>query len=273
MSQLTSRDGTRLHSRTWSPTAAPRGSILLVHGYGEHIGRYDHVGEALVGAGFQVLGLDLRGHGKSDGRRGFIRRFDDYLDDVAALATAAAASPRPHFLVGHSLGGLVALHYALQHSDQLDGLVLSSPYLRLRFPVPKSKVLIGRLASRILPTLALPTGLRGSDVTRDPEMQRLYDSDPLNNKIATSRWFTEATAAQEALPGLLGALKLPLLVLQGAADAVADPAGTEAAYQVVEAKDKTLHLLEGQAHEIFNEPLADRTRTLGLLTAWLVAHS
>jgi lysophospholipase len=196
MSFFQSRDGTQLHEETWPATGKPTAAVVIIHGYGEHIGRYDETGRALAAAGFSVRGRDLRGHGQSGGVRGFCNRFDEYLDDVDAIVTRARAEGLPVFILAHSFGALVAPHYVLRHPTNVAGLVLTSPFWKLALAVPPLKVLAGKIASTVYPKLALPAGLKGADVARDPEIAAKYDVDPLNNKNATARWFTESSAAR-----------------------------------------------------------------------------
>jgi alpha-beta hydrolase superfamily lysophospholipase len=272
MSTITAPDGTSLHEEVWTPEGAPRGTLALVHGYGEHIGRYDWVARELSRAGWLVHGIDFRGHGRSSGRRGYIERFDDYFGDLGALLERARGGPGPLYLLGHSMGGLVATLFVLRYPDAVAGLVLSSPFFALKLEVPRLKVLAGRWASGIWPTLTMPTGLRGSDVARDPELAALYETDPLNNKNATVRWFTEARAAQEEVLARAGELTLPCLFLQGGADRVADPARTEEIFRRTSARDKTLHLYADHFHEVFNDLPAERARIVADLVAWLNAR-
>lgn len=273
MTFFQSRDGTQLHERVWPAEGKALAMVVIVHGYGEHIGRYDETARALAAAGFSVRGLDLRGHGQSGGARGFCRRFDEYLDDVEGTVTRARAEGLPTFLLGHSFGGLVGAHYALRFPETLAGLVLTSPYWKLAMDVPAAKVLAGKIASRLYPGLSLPSGLRGADVSRDPKIAAAYDADPLNNKNATARWFTEAAAAQDALWARAGELRLPLLLVVGAADKVASAPHSEALFARIGAADKTLRMLSGQYHEVLNEPPADRQKTVAEIVEWLRAHA
>ncbi|HZS39889.1 MAG TPA: alpha/beta hydrolase [Polyangia bacterium] len=272
MTTFAAADGTSLHEMTWTPSGKPRGAVVLLHGYGEHIARYDETARALSAAGWAVRGADLRGHGESAGRRGFVRRFDEYLDDAALLIGRARETAGPLFLLGHSFGGLIATHVALQKKAALDGLILSSPFFRLALAVPAVKIFAGKLFSSLIPTLALPAGLKGADVTRDPELAALYDRDPLNNKNATARWFTETQTAQEQALARASELTLPCLVMHGGGDKVADPRATEELFAGISSKDKTLKIYEGQYHEIFNEPAADRVKTFADVVAWLDAR-
>ena len=273
MSFFQSRDGTQLHEQTWAAQGKPTAAVVIVHGYGEHIGRYDETGRALAAAGFSVRGLDLRGHGHSGRVRGFCNRFDEYLDDVDAIVGRAKNEGLPVFLLGHSFGGLVAPYYALRHPGNLAGLILTSPFWKLALAVPPVKVFAGKLASRIYPKLGLPSGLKGNEVTRDPEIAAIYDRDPLNNKNATARWFTETSAAQEALPTRAAELTLPVLLLVGEADKIAAASQAPVVFERIGSKDKTLRMLAGQYHEVLNEPKPTREHTVAEIVEWLRAHA
>jgi alpha-beta hydrolase superfamily lysophospholipase len=281
MANFAAPDGTSLHEVVWPASGQnAKGTVVLLHGYGEHILRYEHVAKALNAVGFEVRGLDLRGHGQSGGHRGFCLRFSEYLDDLHAfLERARASASGPLFIVAHSFGALVTTEYLLTRKpSNLTGVVLSSPFFKLKLDVPKVKVIAGRMMSRIYPKLGLPSGLKGADVSRDPEIAAAYDRDPLNNKSATARWFTETSAVQDTLLARgsdLSGWKLPTLFLVGAADKIADAQRAEEVFGRLGAPgqiDKTLRMLTGQYHEVFNEPAAEREKTLAELTGWLDAH-
>ncbi|HEX4460204.1 MAG TPA: alpha/beta hydrolase [Polyangia bacterium] len=273
MSFFQSHDGTQLHERAWPTSGEPRAVVVIVHGYGEHIGRYDATARALADAGFTVRGFDLRGHGQSGGVRGHCSKFSEYLEDVDAEVVRARGENLPLFLLGHSFGGLIASQWALAHPEELAGLTLTSPFYGLALAVPAAKVLAGKIASRIYPSLALPSGLKGVDVSRDPEIQKAYDADPLNNKNATARWFTETSAAQVDLEARAPQLTLPVLMIAGGADGIASSKQAKVVFDRFGSRDKTFRLLDGQRHEVLNELPADRAKTLQEIAEWLRAHA
>jgi alpha-beta hydrolase superfamily lysophospholipase len=273
MSFFQSSDGTQLHERIWPAEGQARASVVLVHGYGEHIGRYDEVGRGLAAAGFNARGYDQRGHGQSGGVRGYCDRFQQFVDDLALVVERAGDGQLPVFILAHSFGALVAPFFALQHPTALAGMVLSSPWWKNAVVVSPAKVLAGKIASRLYGKLALPSGLKGADCTRDPELAALYDRDPLNNKNATARWYTEATAAQQDLVARAPQVTTPVLVMAGEADKLSDATQAPIVFERLGSKDKTLRMLPGQYHEILNEPRPTREQNLAQMVEWLRAHA
>ncbi len=250
-------NGPALYYTTAVPEAAPVAGLGLLHGYADHGARYHHVIGALAEMGIAVVALDMRGHGRAAGRRGYCERFSEYMDDVAELPPLLhrVAKDVPHFLFGHSFGGLVAAQAQLQPNKHAwKGLVLSAPFVRLAMAVPKVKLWAGELASKVLPTLGLPSGLHGADLTHDAERARGYDADPLVFPKATARWFTETKRAQEHLFAHASKIELPLYMAFGDADRVASFEGGRELFQKVGSKDKTFVPYPGLFHEILNEP-------------------
>jgi lysophospholipase len=280
--QLKSADGTSLCADVYPAQshAQPkesdvrRGIVVILHGYCEHKGRYTHVAEHLTAHGYDVLVGDLRGHGESGGARGFVERFGDYLDDVSAFVAAANSefgrtSARKPVLLGHSMGGLVALHYVLANPEVFRALVLSSPFLGLKIDVPGWKRYLGLAASVLYPGLKLPNGLDSKDISHDSAVCERYMSDPLVTHMATARWFTEITSAQLDLRARAGQVRIPTVMLHAGDDRIVDAKASQAVFDRIGASDKNLTFYPGLFHEIFNETAADRERVLTDLTNWL----
>lgn len=268
-------DGQTLNLHDWT-IPQPRLTLGLIHGYGEHAGRYEYAARGLNARGISVVGVDLRGHGRSTGPRGHVDRFNEYHLDAAALIEAARARSggSPVALFGHSMGALVSIDWQLAGGGRdLRALVLSSPFLGIALPVNPLKILLGKVASRAVPRLALPSGLTGADVCRDPELARLYDVDPLNNKLATARWYTEATGTFARVQAGAGTLALPLLLLYGGADRVASADETDRFARSLRAPDRTVERLPGLYHEILNEPKETRDRLIERIAGWLLERA
>jgi alpha-beta hydrolase superfamily lysophospholipase len=265
--------GPTLYYRSATPTGGAKAVIGIIPGYADHGARYTHVMGALAEHGIGSVAIDLRGHGRAGGARGFCERFDEFLSDARELRRLvdARAKGGSAFLFGHSFGGLVAASSALAEPNGLRGLVLSGPFFGLAMDVPKLKVLAGRVASRLYPKLGLPTGLRGRDVTHDPAKAKAYDEDPLVFEKATARWFTEATAAQQRALANAPKLSLPLYVTFGGADPIASFAAGKRFFDAAGSEDKTWDPREGLFHEVLNEP--SWKEIVEAIAAWVLAHA
>lgn len=268
---LRARDGLDLAWQRFRPQA-PRATVAVLHGGGDHSGRYAGLTAALVRAGMEVALLDFRGHGRSGGARWHVRRFDEYLDDLDVFLekVRGEAGGRGVFLVGHSQGGLIAALWGLDPRRPLAGVVLSSPYLRLAFAPPRVKVALGRVVGALWPSLPVPAGLDLAWLTSDPEMQRDTDQDPLYGRKTTPRWFDESTRAQGEALRRAGEFTHPLLVLLGEADPIADPAAGRAFHDAAASRDKRLLTYPAFRHEVFNE--VGRERPIADTVAWISAR-
>lgn len=255
------------------PTGGAKAVLGIIHGYADHGARYRHVMGALAEHGIGSVAIDMRGHGRALGARGFCNRFDEFLDDARELRRLVdeRAKGAPQFLFGHSFGGLVATSSIVESAGAFKGLVLSAPYFGLALEVPAVKVVAGKIASRLLPKLALPSGLEGKDMTHDAERARSYEEDPLVFKNVTARWFTEAVAAQERALLNASKLKLPLYVTFGTADKVASMSAAKRVFAAAGSADKTWDAREGLYHEVLNEPSwKDHVETIA---RWVIAHA
>jgi alpha-beta hydrolase superfamily lysophospholipase len=265
--------GPPLYFHSAMPAGEVKAVVGIIHGYAEHGARYTHVMGALAEHGIGSVAIDLRGHGRAGGARGFCLRFDEYHDDARELTSLveARAKGAPVFLFGHSFGGLVATSFVLRDAKPWRGLVLSGPYFGLALEVPRVKILAGRVASRVYPKLGIPSGLAGKDVTHDPVKAREYDTDPLVFKNATARWFTEASAEQKRVLDNASRLTLPLYVTFGTADPVASMSAAKRVFDAAGSADKTWDPREGLLHEVLNEPSwKDIAESIA---KWILAHS
>lgn len=261
-------DGTTLFQQSWLPKGDPRAELILVHGFCEHSGRYARTAETLCRQGFAVHAMDLRGHGRSEGPRCYVRRFDNYLSDLDALLRQLDSGKRqPRFLFGHSLGGQISLRWCLARQPDLRGLVLSAPALQIRNELfPLLRHLAGAV-SRVAPRLRLVRmGFR--NISRDPAVHADVMADPLvfHGRFPV-RTAAEILRATETTPHDYAALRLPLLILQGTGDRVVTVEGARDLCRRAGSGDRTLNLYEGLYHEVLNEP--EREQVLADLLGWL----
>jgi len=264
-------DGLRLYAQGWQPETEPRGVVCLVHGLGEHSGRYTHLAAFLNRAGYALLAFDLRGHGKSEGQRGYAPSYEVLLDDIANfLAEAAERYPdRPRFLYGHSLGGTLVIEYALCRRPQLAGVIATGPLLRTAFEPPAWKLTLAKIMRSAWPTLALSNELDRQALSRDPEVVRAYNDDPLVHDRLSARLGMDML--QSGLWALEHAAEfpLPLLLMHGGADRLTSAqASREFAAQAGEVC--TLKIWDGFYHEIHNEP--EQAQVFEYLLGWLESN-
>ncbi len=267
--QFSGCEAVAIHTRSWSPRQA-RASVVIAHGLGEHGGRYAHVAQALGALGCAVHALDHRGHGRSGGPRAFVDRWTHIVADLDQFIDRVrqAAPSQPLFLLGHSMGGAIALGSALGRPEPLAGLILSGPAVDLEGAPPLARWL-GKLLSVLAPRLGM-LAVDPSLVSRDPQAVAAYVADPLNfHGKVPARTIGEMVRFAEALPPRLPSLRLPLLALHGGADKLAGPAGSRLVVERAGSTDKTLKAYDGLYHEIFNERAADRERVIGDLCAWV----
>jgi len=266
---LSSADNLRLFWQRYTPPT-PRATVAVLHGGGDHSGRYPALTTALVRAGFQVALVDLRGHGQSDGRRWHVDTFQENLADldvlVAKLSQDGVARDRL-FVVGHSHGGLVASLWGMSRGRHVAGFVLSSPYFRLALRPPFLKVLAAKIAGRFVPWLPVDAGLDLAALTSDEEMQRWTARDPLYCRKTTPRWFEVSLGAQTEALRRAAEFDAPLLVLAGADDRIADPAAARGFHDAAASRDKRHVVYDGFRHEIFNE--VGREQPIGEVVRWL----
>jgi alpha-beta hydrolase superfamily lysophospholipase len=265
---FSANDGLRLFWHSVVP-AAPVAHVALLHGYADHLGRYQELVHPLVSAGYAVHLMDARGHGQSGGKRAHCDSFDEYLADLDVFLGRVneAAKGAPVFFVGHSHGSLIGARYLLDKPSAVRAAVLFSPYFRLKLPVSPVKIWAGKLVGRVFPALPMRNELKWEQLTRDVAIQNATKSDPLYQQIATPRWFTESTAAQETVLRRATEFVTPFILLFGGADPIADPAAGREFFEAATSKDKQMKQYDGLVHELFHEP--ERDLVLRDVLAWL----
>lgn len=250
----TAADGARLALRRQPAAGVRRASLILLHGFGEHSGRYGHVAQWFAERGVAVYALDQRGHGRSPGTRGHIARFAQYLSDVVALRKLVAAeSPGPLLLFGHSFGGLVVLRYLESGSTGVAGAVVSSPFLGVAMKVPAWKTGLARVLADVLPAIRVPTGVNPQHLSHDPDVVRAALSDPLCHVVMTPRAYREIVAAQRHALEERDRITAPLLFGIAGDDRVVSRLDIQR-FAGSLAGDVTVRVYEGLFHEILNEP-------------------
>jgi acylglycerol lipase len=266
-----STDGLELFEQSWFPEA-PRGVVALVHGYAEHSSRYEPVAVHLAGSGYAAHTFDLRGHGRSEGKRCFVRTFDEHLNDLSILLESARRRwpDAPVFLLGHSMGGLIAALFSLDRSSQLSGMILSAPSVMLGSDFSPFKIRTLSFLGRVMPKL--PTArFPSASLSRDPAVVESYRTDALVYQgRAPARTARELVSAIRRAQAEMERIDLPLLVMHGGGDLVADVEGSRQLHARAGSQDKSLKIYDGFYHEIMNEP--ERERVLADVTVWLDAH-
>ncbi len=265
---MKSKDGLDLFTQAWETEASCKAVVCLVHGLGEHSSRYTHVADFLNRAGYTVLAFDLRGHGRSGGKRGHSPSSEAILDDINLLLDEANRRypGKKRFLYGHSMGGLLVLYYALARKPKLAGVISTSPGLRSPVLEQKLKLAFAKTLASVLPTMSLPTGLNSEDISRDPQVVQKYQQDPLVHDQATLAMANSAVAIVPWTLAHAGELNVPLLIMHGAADRITYPSGSQEFASRVKG-DCTLKLWDGLYHETHNEP--EKEMVLAYLVDWL----
>lgn len=270
--QFAAYGGLELYYQSWISHEAPtRGAVLIVHGVGEHSSAYRNVVERLAPAGFALHGFDLRGHGRSPGQRAFINSWDDYRQDLRAFVRFVQSQQpaQPLFLLGHSMGGITVLDYALRYPGGLSGLVAIAPAIG-QIGISPTLMAIARLVSRVRPTFSMKSGLDATAISRDPQVVAAYKADPLVHDVGTARLAAEAERTVAWLQAHAADLRVPLLIQHGQADRIAQPDGSRRFIANMTEPDKELHEYPDAFHQVHND-LGHDAATADLL-AWLERH-
>jgi alpha-beta hydrolase superfamily lysophospholipase len=268
---LAGSDGVKIFYRHYE-AESERARLVIAHGLGEHSGRYANVVAHLLPKGISIWLADHRGHGQSEGRRGHVLNFMQYLTDlqsVIKLTRDGLPGDRKCFLLGHSMGGLIALYYAQRYPELIDGVLASSPALGMVIEVPAAKKILGSVMSYLWPGLTLGNELDAAKISHDQTVVSAYQNDPLVHDRVSTRLFTELMAAMETVTRQVSTLRVPVLMQVAGDDHLVNARTAEQFFEKLQVPDKTLHVYEGLYHEIYNEPQPQREKVLNDLENWL----
>jgi alpha-beta hydrolase superfamily lysophospholipase len=262
-----SRDSLEIYARGWKPEA-PKAVVVLVHGHGEHVNRYNHVADAFTQAGYAMQAFDLRGHGQSAGQRGHTSNYDSLMNDIADfMADAQKRYPGlPVFLYGHSMGGNQVINYALRSPQGLKGVIATGPWLKLAFDPPAAQVIAAKLLNSIASAFSMASRLSQASLSRDPEVVSKYAADPLVHDKISPRLYTGIYESGLWALEHAADFKIPMLLMHGSGDQITSaPASQEFAQKA--GSLVTLRIWDGFYHEIHNEP--EKTEVIQAMVDWL----
>lgn len=262
-----------IYCQDWTPEGELRAALVVVHGLAEHCGRYGNLVDHFVPRGYAVHAHDHIGHGRSDGKRVFVERFEDLTDVLGTHVDRVRARhpAKPLFLVGHSLGALIAARFLLDRQETFAGAVLSGAVVKVPANISPVTVMLSRLLSSVVPRIGL-VAVDAHGVSRDPAVVQAYIDDPLvYTGKTTARMGAEILRAIQGTMDEASRITLPLLILHGAEDTLADPGGARMLHETAGSVDKTLKIYDGLHHEIYNEP--EHAQVLGDVEAWVADRS
>jgi alpha-beta hydrolase superfamily lysophospholipase len=266
------KDGLEMCSKAWLPAGNARGVVCLVHGVGEHIGRYEWDAEALTRAGYILAGFDLRGFGNSEGQRGHVPSLETYFDDIDLfLAETARRFPgETRFLYGHSMGGILVLAYTPIRHPALGGVIATAPGLKTVLEKQKVKVFLAKVLGKVMPTLTMDSGLDAQAICRDAKVVDAYTHDPLVHRKMTASWGKEMLRAIELVYQNGAHFPVPLLLMHGTKDEIAFPTSSTTFAELAPKDKLTLKMWDGFMHELHTDP--ERAQVFKVMVDWLDQH-
>ena len=271
--KLLSGDGFNLFWKAWIPDAKPKAVIHIIHGYAEHVDRYKNVVDELVPDSYLVIAKDHRGHGRSDGKRGHVKSFEQYIEDERTFYKEIIEKDYngiPYLVLGHSMGSIIALNYADRYQDDINGMILSGTGSKPGKAIAKAKVLLSKIGSRLFPGVHVKSVLPPEFISRDPDTVKAYVDDPLTYDVITPRLAEQMYTYLDLGFSKAGNISIPVLIQCGSADT--SFSGQEELYNAMASNDKTIKIYEGLKHEVYNELEEDRKLVLKDLHNWLNEH-
>jgi alpha-beta hydrolase superfamily lysophospholipase len=269
--ERTAFDGLKLYFQGWETEKRLKGIVCLIHGLGEHSGRYAHWGEMLNQAGYNLLSYDLRGHGKSGGPRGHVSSFVEYTRDIDLLLEESVKKYPgfPGFLYGHSLGGIITVDYILRRKPKLNGVIVSALSIRTSLQEQKLKILLSKILGSIVPKASIASGLVPATICRDPEVVNRYINDPLVHHQVSLGWGKSALGTIGWIDDHANEWTLPVLFMHGEKDELGYAEGSREYASRIKG-DCTLQIWPGLFHEVHNEP--EKEQVFEFVRVWLDSH-
>ena len=261
-----------IYYQGWLPDKKIKVVLLVVHGLGEHSGRYMNVVDHFVPLGYAVYGIDHVGHGKSDGEREMVESFDDFTDTLSIFYKMVTQwqAGTPIFILGHSMGGLISSYYLIDHQADFKGAIISGPAVKVGEGISQATIIMGKILSKIVPKMGI-IALDVNAISKDSAVVTAYENDPLVFHGKTpARLGAEMLSTMQRVNSEASKIALPIILVHGSEDALADPAGSQMLYDETNSKDKTLKIYDGLYHEVFNEPA--RAQVLNDVENWLESH-
>lgn len=249
--KVETEDGLLLNFYHWRNQNA-KAAVVISHGWSEHAGRYQAIADWFIAHGYSVYALDHRGHGQSEGKRGHVRRWSDYVNDLELLRCSVEEDSQ--YLLGHSMGGMISLHHLLEYPQRFKGVVLSGPAADVSIAVPWFTRAVGNTMSWLLPRLSLKHDVDASVVCSDPKVVDAYAADPFNHGKVTARWFTEYLSAVKRLKESASLISTPLAIWHGEGDELVEPWVSEHLFKRLAMSDKQRIVVPDTLHEILLEP-------------------
>ncbi|MEZ4511069.1 MAG: alpha/beta hydrolase [Chloroflexota bacterium] len=264
-------DGLDLFYQSWLPESGADATLVIVHGLGEHSGRYQNVVNHFVPQGYAIYSFDHRGHGRSPGQQGYVNSFDEFVADLGAFVQMVSQreTGKPFFLLGHSMGGCITLNYVIRHPEGLDGVIASAPAVGA-LDIPPILLLLSRAMEKLAPKMSVATGLDATAVSRNPDVVAAYQNDPLVHGKGSPRFAMEFKRSAEWAQANAGRIQLPFLMVHGSHDRLVNVENSRTFFASLTQSDKKLLVYEGGFHELHNDIIYEQE--LADIEAWLMEH-
>jgi alpha-beta hydrolase superfamily lysophospholipase len=266
------QSGLKLYSQSWHPSGKTKAKLAIIHGVAEHSNRYLNLVKGLVEPGYALYAYDQRGHGKSEGQRGYIESWNEYRADLGTFMNLVREDKPslPLFVYGHSMGALVILDYLLHESNGMQGVIISGSPIDSSKAASSALILTARILSRIWPTFSMTSPVQPSQLSCDARVVQAYQEDPSVFKVMTVRWGTEYLATQNWVKDHALEIELPILILHGGEDMLCAPEGSEFLFEEISSEDKTLKIYPSYFHEVHNEP--GHVTVIEDINDWMESH-